>query len=88
VNYPLFARVVPEPSTYVMAAMGSVEWIVRRGGSVTVRDMLRGPRRFRESGDPEADLAMLVQAGLGSWEFTASRDLGGRLLCSPSCAQP
>lgn len=47
-----------------------VEWIERNGGSVTVRDLTRGPREYR--GDPEraADaLGDLVAAGVGRWEL-------------------
>lgn len=46
-----------------------VEWIERKGGTVTVRDVTRGPREYR--GDPERAakaLGELVAAGVGRWE--------------------
>ncbi|MBC7834525.1 MAG: DUF3987 domain-containing protein [Phycisphaerales bacterium] len=46
-----------------------VEWIERKGGTVTVRDLTRGPREYR--GDPERAtkaLGDLVTEGVGRWE--------------------
>lgn len=46
-----------------------LEWIERRGGTATVRDLTRGPREYR--GDPERAakaLGELVAAGVGRWE--------------------
>jgi predicted ArsR family transcriptional regulator len=46
-----------------------VEWIERKGGTVTVRDLTRGPREYRN--DPERAreaLSKLVAAGVGRWE--------------------
>lgn len=46
-----------------------VEWIDRKGGTATVRDLTRGPREYR--GDPERAakaLGDLVAAGVGRWE--------------------
>lgn len=46
-----------------------VEWIDRKGGTATVRDLTRGPREYR--GDPERAakaLGELVAAGVGRWE--------------------
>lgn len=56
-----------------------VEWIRRRGGTVTVRDLTRGPRQYR--GDSEAaELALreLADAGIGSWDSCPAGDQGGR----------
>jgi len=56
-----------------------VEWIERKGGSVTARDLARGPRTYR--GMPEAaEVALndLVTAGRGTWEFVPSGEQGGR----------
>ena len=56
-----------------------VEWIERRGGTVTVRDLTRGPREYR--GDPERAakaLGELVAAGVGRWEVDAHGPKGGR----------
>jgi hypothetical protein len=46
-----------------------VEWIDRKGGMATVRELTRGPREYR--GDPERAakaLGELVAAGVGRWE--------------------
>jgi len=44
-------------------------YIVKRGGSATVRDVARGPRRYRNAIDlAEADLSRLVDSGRGRWE--------------------
>jgi hypothetical protein len=54
-----------------------VEWIQRKGGTATVRDLTRGPREYR--GDPERAaraLGKLVAAGVGRWEL--DEHAGGR----------
>ena len=46
-----------------------IEWIARRGGSCTVRDLTHNVRKWR--GEPDAareQLNSLVEAGLGHWE--------------------
>ncbi|MCC6321729.1 MAG: DUF3987 domain-containing protein [Phycisphaerales bacterium] len=56
-----------------------VEWIERKGGTVTVRDLTRGPREYRN--DPERAakaLGELVAAGVGRWEVDAHGPKGGR----------
>jgi hypothetical protein len=45
-----------------------VEWIERRGGAVTTRDVYTGCRWLRAPGAAEAALEELVQAGRGTWE--------------------
>ncbi|WP_460185065.1 YfjI family protein [Thermopirellula anaerolimosa] len=57
-----------------------VEWIARRGGSVTARDLYcGGPRRFRgESGEAEAALQTLAKDGYGVWEDVPANNRGGR----------
>ncbi len=45
-----------------------VEWIERKGGSVTARETQMGCRWLREAGAAEAALDALVKAGLGTWE--------------------
>jgi len=52
-----------------------LDWIERHGGSVTVRDLQRGPRQYREKSDAETALNELVKAGLGRWE---TDDSGGK----------
>jgi hypothetical protein len=55
-----------------------VEWIDRKGGVVTARDLTHGIRRYR--GDTEAaerDLSALVEAGRGRWETPAPGPKGG-----------
>jgi hypothetical protein len=56
-----------------------VEWIERKGGTVTVRDLTRGPREYR--GDPErAAKAMgkLVARGVAVWVHDDPGSRGGR----------
>jgi len=56
-----------------------VEWIERRGGAVTVRDVTHGIRRFRGKPDEaEAALNGLVEAGLGAWGDHPVSNRGGR----------
>lgn len=56
-----------------------VEWIERRGGSVTVRDVTHGLRRFRgKQGEAEEALNGLVAAGFGVWETPSANQKGGR----------
>jgi hypothetical protein len=54
-----------------------VEWIRGKGGSVTVRDLTRGPRQYRgDSQTAECALQDLVDAGFGTW--TTDDHGGGR----------
>lgn len=56
-----------------------VEWIERKGGAVTARDLTHGVRAYR--GDPDAAeraLSALVEAGIGRWEADAHGPKGGR----------
>lgn len=56
-----------------------VEWIKRKGGSVTPRDVTKGMRAYRN--DPEAAeraLSALVAAGRGNWENETHGPKGGR----------
>jgi hypothetical protein len=55
-----------------------VQWIERRGGTVTARDVQRGFRRLRGPGTAQAALKGLVKAGLGCWEDIPSGQQGGR----------
>jgi hypothetical protein len=45
-----------------------VEWIDRKGGAVTAREVHMGCRWLREAGLAEAALNTLVQSGQGTWE--------------------
>jgi len=56
-----------------------VEWIDRKGGSVTARELQMGPRRFRASTEV-AELALddLVTAHFGCWETIPTTPKGGR----------
>lgn len=56
-----------------------VDWIERRRGRVTVRELTQGPRKFRgETKAARAALDELVREGLGRWEDAPARDQGGR----------
>jgi len=55
-----------------------VEWIERKGGSVTIRDVQQGCRRLKEPGAAEAALNELVKGGRGEWRGTAPTGGGGR----------
>jgi len=56
-----------------------VEWIERKGGTATVRDLTRGPREYR--GDPERSakaMDELVAAGVAVWVHDDHGPKGGR----------
>lgn len=56
-----------------------MEWIDRKGGTVTARDLTHGVWAYR--GDPDAAeraLSALVEAGIGRWEADAHGPKGGR----------
>jgi len=55
-----------------------VEWIDRKGGSVTSRQVQQGCRWLKEPGAAEAALEELVRAGRGSWRPTDTTGKGGR----------
>lgn len=45
-----------------------VDWIKSKGGEVTVRELVRGPRAYREQPEKaESSLEALMARGLGSW---------------------
>ncbi|MSR60038.1 MAG: DUF3987 domain-containing protein, partial [Planctomycetaceae bacterium] len=47
-----------------------IEWIERKAGLVTARDVQMGCRWLREAGTAEAALNELTKAGWGTWEST------------------
>jgi hypothetical protein len=53
-----------------------VEWIGRKGGSVTSREVQQGCRWLKEPGAAEAALEELVKAGRGSWEQSPAGQRG------------
>ncbi len=56
-----------------------VQWIGRRGGAVSVRDVTHGLREYRRNPDAaEAALSGLVSAGLARWRPADSGPQGGR----------
>jgi hypothetical protein len=55
-----------------------VEWIERKGGSVTAREVQMGCRWLRKPGAAEAALTELVSAELGDWEDSPPGPKGGR----------
>jgi hypothetical protein len=54
------------------------EWIGRRGGAVTPRDVQQGCRWLKEPGVAEAALEGLVKAGRGTWRDVPTTAEGGR----------
>jgi hypothetical protein len=58
-----------------------VDWIERRGGTVTAREVQTGCRWLRQPGAAEAALEALVRAGRGSWRQLSSTTRGGRPAC-------
>jgi hypothetical protein len=55
-----------------------VEWISRKGGAVTPREVQGGCRWLRAPGAAEAALEELVEAGRGSWQNVPTTGQGGR----------
>jgi hypothetical protein len=55
-----------------------VEWIERKGGRVSVRDLQQGRRDIATAEAAEAALNDLATAGLGSWEAIPTTPHGGR----------
>jgi hypothetical protein len=47
-----------------------IEWIERKGGSVTAREVQQGNRQYRTAPAAEAALEALAKAGCGDWEPT------------------
>ncbi len=45
-----------------------IEWIQRKGGAVTVREVQQGHRQYRTAEDAEMALNSLVKAELGTWQ--------------------
>jgi hypothetical protein len=54
------------------------EWIERKGGTVTARDVQQGCRWLKEPGAAEAALEALVKAGYGCWRDVPTTANGGR----------
>lgn len=54
------------------------EWIDRKGGSVTTREVCQGHRRFKTTDEADAALDELVKVGFGRWEATPTTTKGGR----------
>jgi hypothetical protein len=71
--YGILAEGVPEREQRRL-----VEWIAARGGTVTVRELARGPRRYQKSDDADMALDGLVTAGLAVWVGVPAGPTGGR----------
>jgi hypothetical protein len=54
------------------------EWIDRKGGSVTPREVQMGCRWLRDAGAAETALNALAKAGRGSWQDVPTTAKGGR----------
>ena len=55
-----------------------IEWIERKGGSVTAREVQQGHRQYRTAQDAEAALEELAKAGCGQWHDAPPGPKGGR----------
>jgi hypothetical protein len=55
-----------------------IEWIQRKGGPVTAREVQMGCRWLREAGAAESALDQLVKDGLGQWDDVPPGSKGGR----------
>ncbi len=55
-----------------------VEWIRLRGGSITVRDLQRGQKRYDTTVEAEEDLNRFAFMGWGEWETVTPGPSGGR----------
>jgi len=55
-----------------------VELILRKGGVVTPRELMRGSRMFATTADAEGALTELVNAGRGRWEVAPPGPRGGQ----------
>jgi hypothetical protein len=55
-----------------------IEWIARKGGQVTTRDVQMGCRWLRGTGEAETALNKLAKAGRGSWRPMPTTAKGGR----------
>jgi uncharacterized protein DUF3987 len=55
-----------------------VEWIGRKGGTVTVSEVQRGHRQYSSSKDAKGALDGLEKAGYGMWEDQPTGSKGGR----------
>ena len=53
-----------------------VEYIRARGGSMTVRDLKRGPRQYRSGNAAQEALDELVADGLAAWDHTSTGQPG------------
>jgi hypothetical protein len=55
-----------------------IEWIERKGGSVTAREVQQGHRQYRSAQEAEAALVELEKAGCGCWQQAPTTPRGGR----------
>ena len=55
-----------------------IEWIVKKGGSVTVREVQTGCRWLKASGEAELALNRLSKQGVGTWKTKTGGPKGGR----------
>jgi hypothetical protein len=70
--YAMLAETEPERDTRRL-----VEWIGRKGGSVTARQAQQGCRWLKAPGAAEDALGALVKAGRGRWEYVGPAPKGG-----------
>ena len=53
-----------------------IEWIERKGGRITARQVQQGHRRYKTAQDAEAALEELAAGGLGYWESSPTGQRG------------
>lgn len=69
--YPLLAEIEDDRERRQL-----IEWIERKGGSITARELQQGNRRYKTGAD--AALCELADAGMGRWEESQPGPKGGR----------
>src|SRR5262249_55224393 len=55
-----------------------IELVQRKGGAITVRELMRCSRQFPKADDAEAALSALAKAGFGHWEPVPAGPEGGK----------
>lgn len=62
--------------------------IKRKGGTITIRELQRGPVKYRATGAAIDALQELVEAGKGEWFFPPTQEAGGKPIASFRLLEP